>query len=105
MSGLRRRNITDTIPPQKKTQNNSDETQTRLLSTFITSKRFLIFLSVAMSAFFWFHTRVPSAAINCYAICSRTGARIYTVDDANPTVQCLVVRDEFIVDTGSLGAS
>ena len=57
-----------------------------------------------MPAFVWFHTQVPPDSVNCYAICSRSGARVYTVDDANPTVQCLVVQDEFIVDTGSLGA-
>ncbi|KAI9572099.1 amidohydrolase family-domain-containing protein [Boletus coccyginus] len=62
----------------------------------------LIFSSLAVSAFFWVYKRVPLASVNSYAICSRSGARVYTVDDDNPTAQCLVIQDEFIVDTGSL---
>lgn len=104
MSELRRRNIADSIPAQKRTQTNSDATQSSLPSASVALKTVLIFLSLSVSAFFWRYTQVPPASVNCYAICSRSGARIYTVDDANHIVQCFVIQDEFIVDIGSLGA-
>ncbi|PFH49981.1 hypothetical protein AMATHDRAFT_75863 [Amanita thiersii Skay4041] len=36
-----------------------------------------------------------------YIVCSKSGG-IYTVDDTNPTVQCIAVRDTRIVATGDL---
>jgi len=39
-----------------------------------------------------------------YAVCS-TSNNIYTVDAANPTAQCIVVRDTRIADVGQLGLS
>ncbi|KZT19709.1 hypothetical protein NEOLEDRAFT_1141709 [Neolentinus lepideus HHB14362 ss-1] len=39
-----------------------------------------------------------------YAICSRDGNGIYTVDAQNTRVQCMVVRGATIIDTGSLDA-
>lgn len=107
MSELRRRNIADSTPAQRRTQleTNSDVTQiSSLPSASVALKTVLIFLSLSASTFFWFYTQVPPASVNCYAICSRSGARIYTVDDANNIVQCLVIQDELIVDIGSLGA-
>ncbi|KAG8213763.1 amidohydrolase family-domain-containing protein [Butyriboletus roseoflavus] len=100
MSELRRRNVADSI--QKRTQTNNDATQSVLPSTSVALKMVLVVSCLSVSAFFWFYTQVPLTSLNRYAICSRSGARIYTVDDANPTVQCLVIQDEFIVDTGSL---
>ena len=38
-----------------------------------------------------------------YALCSRSGAQIYTVDEANPHVQCLAVFDSYFVGVGNLG--
>lgn len=38
-----------------------------------------------------------------YALCSRTGKGVYTVDAKNTQQQCLVVHEERIVDTGYLG--
>ncbi|KAI6118109.1 amidohydrolase family-domain-containing protein [Pisolithus sp. B1] len=37
-----------------------------------------------------------------YAVCSPTSEGVYTVDPAHPTVQCILVRDTHIADTGSL---
>lgn len=101
MSELRRRHIADSIPAPRRT---SHATQSSPPGAFITPKSVLIFSSLAISAFLWFYTQVPPASVDCFAICSRAGKRVYTVDDDNPTVQCLVVQDGFIVDTGSLGA-
>jgi len=39
-----------------------------------------------------------------YAVCSMSN-NIYTVDAANPTVQCIVVRGTRIGDVGQLGSS
>ena len=39
-----------------------------------------------------------------YALCS-PGGKIYTVDTAHPTVECIVVSNTTIADVGSLGAS
>jgi hypothetical protein len=38
-----------------------------------------------------------------YAICSRNGANIYTVDKDNPQVQCFVVDGDRFIDVGELG--
>lgn len=37
-----------------------------------------------------------------YAVCSHSN-HIYTVDETNPTVQCISVKGGRILDTGSLG--
>ncbi|KIK82213.1 hypothetical protein PAXRUDRAFT_832349 [Paxillus rubicundulus Ve08.2h10] len=63
---------------------------------------FILLLSLASFLALWFCKGRPAVLASNYAVCSRVGAKVYTVDDNNPTVQCLVVRDEFIVDTGSL---
>ena len=46
----------------------------------------------------------PTQQTTDYAVCS-TSNNIYTVDAANPTVQCIVVRDTRIADVGQLGSS
>ena len=40
-----------------------------------------------------------------YALCSRDGDNIYTVDGLNSRTQCIVVHGAFIVDTGVIGKS
>jgi hypothetical protein len=40
-----------------------------------------------------------------YAICSRNGANIYTVDKDDPQVQCFVVDGDRFIDVGELGTS
>ncbi|KAF9245006.1 amidohydrolase family-domain-containing protein [Melanogaster broomeanus] len=66
------------------------------------TRNFVILLSLASSVALWLCQSGPVAVTSSYAVCSRAGAKIYTVDDNNPAVQCLVVHDAFIVDTGSL---
>jgi hypothetical protein len=46
----------------------------------------------------------PTPLAGVYALCSREGAKIYTVDSKLPNVQCVVVHNSTIVDRGSLGA-
>ena len=38
-----------------------------------------------------------------YALCSHDPDGLYTVDVLNSVTQCMVVKDTFIADTGSLG--
>ena len=40
---------------------------------------------------------------DAYALCSRSGANIYTVDPDYPRVQCMVVQGSYIVDVGAIG--
>ncbi|KAH7915226.1 amidohydrolase family-domain-containing protein [Hygrophoropsis aurantiaca] len=64
----------------------------------------LIFLtSCALSAAWLFSPTTVSPSPASYAICSRKGSAVYTVDEDNSVVQCLVIQQSFIVDTGSLG--
>ncbi|KAF8891698.1 amidohydrolase family-domain-containing protein [Infundibulicybe gibba] len=37
-----------------------------------------------------------------YAVCSREGAKIYTVDQNNSQTECIVVHHKYIVDSGTL---
>jgi hypothetical protein len=65
----------------------------------------LVLVSLALSVTYlcYTHTRTGPAYQTDYALCSPDGALIYTVDEMSPSVQCLVVQNEHIVDVGSLG--
>lgn len=67
-------------------------------------------LSVTTSLVLWFWrqttwrdtlTRFPEN----YALCSRSGAQVYTVDEANPHVRCFAVHDSRFIAVGTLGMS
>lgn len=45
---------------------------------------------------------IPSAFSRDYALCSPSYG-IYTVDESRPRVECVVVSNSYIIDTGSLG--
>ena len=68
---------------------------TRLLytSSAILSILFLTYVSKQE------RTPLPDA----YALCSRSGPHIYTVDPDYPRAQCMVVQGSHIVDVGSIG--
>lgn len=74
----------------------SPSTRTRLL---------LALISLSVSAFFILRRSSPPASQipDAYALCSPDGDNIYTVDEAVPRAQCLVVKDEIFVGVGSLG--
>lgn len=40
-----------------------------------------------------------------YALCSRGGPKIYTVDDNNSKAECLVIQGSIIIDVGRKGES
>jgi hypothetical protein len=74
----------------------------------LSSYRACIFLaSIASScALFLLYSKQQQAHLPpSYALCSRAGNQIYTVDDAGSQVQCLAVHNSHIVATGSLGES
>ncbi|KAI0066150.1 hypothetical protein BV25DRAFT_1912937 [Artomyces pyxidatus] len=65
--------------------------------------RLLYVVSAALSlACLTYLTRQRSPLAQAYALCSRDGASIYTVDPTHPHVQCIVVDGAMIVDTGAL---
>ncbi|KAI9442272.1 amidohydrolase family-domain-containing protein [Lactarius indigo] len=44
----------------------------------------------------------PTLLPDAYALCSRSGAHIYTVDPDYPRAQCMVVQGSYIVDVGAI---
>ncbi len=68
---------------------------TRLL--YVTS----VILSMLCLAYVSGRERTPLP--DAYALCSRSGAHIYTVDLDHPRVQCMVVQGSHIVDVGAIG--
>jgi len=68
---------------------------TRLL--YVTS----VILSMLCLAYVGGRERTPLP--DAYALCSRSGAHIYTVDLDHPRVQCMVVQGSHIVDVGAIG--
>jgi len=74
-------------------------------STLLSYRTCIFLASVALScaAFLLYNKPQRLPLPESYVICSRTGNRIYTVDDAGSRVQCLAVHNSKIVATGSLG--
>lgn len=62
-----------------------------------------VLLAVTLIVYAYFQS--PEAVSSSYAICSKDGKRIYTVDAQNSQTQCIVIRGSFIVDTGLLRRS
>lgn len=60
----------------------------------------LITAQLSAFAILWFFMVFDKMVINEYTVCSN---RIYTVDAANPHVECILVRGTNIHDVGSLG--
>ncbi|EIM82980.1 uncharacterized protein STEHIDRAFT_102473 [Stereum hirsutum FP-91666 SS1] len=90
--------------PEKSRDHNSPspKAQAQSKSSLITAQRVLWACSVSLAAlyFIFLHAR-ESSLRDTYAVCSKEGPNIYTVDPANPRVQCLVVDGKTILDTGS----
>jgi hypothetical protein len=60
-----------------------------------------VILSVLCLAYVGRRERTPLP--DAYALCSRSGAHIYTVDPDFPRAQCMVVQGSYIVDVGAIG--
>lgn len=63
----------------------------------------IILGAVTLSALTYTYLETSSVSVTAYALCSRDGHSVYTVDAKNARTQCLVVHNSMIVDTGSLG--
>ncbi|KAG1860992.1 hypothetical protein C8R48DRAFT_240339 [Suillus tomentosus] len=75
-----------------------------VLSGFDRPRLVILILLAAFAA--WFLSPEETSSLShSYAVCSSSGARIYTVDHAVPNAQCLVVDGSLILDIGSLGMS
>lgn len=90
--------------PQLVTKIHSLNITERGYSTVLSDYVRLFLVSVALSCVALLLYRKQEVALpESYVLCSRTGQRIYTVDDAGSRVQCIAVHYSEIVDTGSLG--
>lgn len=91
-------------PPQAVSKIRTLGTTERELSTILSDNVRLFLVSVALSCFaLLFYRKQEVALSESYVLCSRSGQRIYTVDDSGSRVQCIAVHYSEIVDTGSLG--
>ncbi|KAJ7609921.1 amidohydrolase family-domain-containing protein [Roridomyces roridus] len=57
--------------------------------------------AIVLALAFYMGWGTPALPSNYYAVCSHHQA-VYTVDATNSRVECLVIRDSYIVQTGSL---
>jgi hypothetical protein len=73
------------------------------ISDYLSGRRLWIFLfSLALPTLFLLFSSHARSSSKTYALCSREGAKIYTVDEAKQ-VQCILVHGAYVVDTGTLG--
>ncbi|KIM91971.1 hypothetical protein PILCRDRAFT_809968 [Piloderma croceum F 1598] len=74
------------------------------ISTPLSYRTYVVLASVALScaAIFLYNKLQQPPLPESYAVCSRTGNRLYTVDDEGSRVQCLAVHNSLIIATGSL---
>lgn len=104
MSELRKRQghgkFTDTDPQNVLPRKNASVLPS-MLSGFGCSC-LVILISLAVFAAWSISPEEISSLSHSYAVCSSSGARVYTVDHVVPNVQCLVVDGSLILDTGSL---
>ncbi|KAJ7354162.1 amidohydrolase family-domain-containing protein [Mycena albidolilacea] len=101
--------MSQTTDPPSKPTHSTDSTNvppnsspTKPISTSV-----ILGFSVVVSAFAIYFSGVlsPSPTSTAYALCSRHAGNIYTVDQNNSQVDCIVVHDSVIVDTGSLAST
>lgn len=76
----------------------------RLLFGVTRTNLVLLVASLTLSLYAISRYRSLSTLPESYALCSPDGANIFTVDDAKPRAQCLVVHRSHFIDVGTLGA-
>ncbi|KAG1840207.1 amidohydrolase family-domain-containing protein [Suillus tomentosus] len=105
MSELRKRQdpgkIADT-DPQNVLPSRSTSVLSSVLSGFDRPRLVILILLAAAFAAWFLSPEETSSLSHSYAVCSSSGARIYTVDHVVPNAQCLVVDGSLILDIGSL---
>jgi len=66
-------------------------------------RSFVILVGIlALVIYAYLASQSSTALSDSYALCSREGNSIYTVDEKNSQTQCIVVHGSYIVDTGAL---
>lgn len=83
---------------------NSATPASRLLFGVTRTNLALLAASLTLSLYVILRYRSLSTLPESYALCSPDGANIFTVDDAKPRAQCLVVHRSHFIDVGTLGA-
>lgn len=73
-------------------------------STYLRNLK-LFFGAVALSALAFYTSRDATQHTSSYALCSKTSKDIFTVDELNSKVQCIVIHESYIVDSGDFGMS
>ena len=69
-------------------------------------RSFVILVGILVLIIYAYLASQSSTALShSYALCSRDGNNIYTVDENNSQTQCIVVHGSYIVDTGALRKS
>ena len=77
-------------------QSSSNETRKNLNTHVV-----LCIAIIIASAFFLLYRRENASVASTYALCSKEG-NIYTGEESNPRLECLVVSNGVIADTGSI---
>lgn len=100
--GLRKRQLS---PDDATLQRPSDASTPSAAQKPSPTYRYLIALvSLVLSATYFYAVQKPGSELaSSYILCSREGAKIYTVDEVRPNVECLVVRDGYFTDAGWQG--
>lgn len=88
-----------------------NETESRLAPTSVPvpppSRRWrwkILAAATALSFVAYQVTHQGNHLLATYALCSSGGTNIYTVDENNTSVECVLIHNSRIVDTGQLGA-
>ncbi|KAG8970114.1 hypothetical protein FRC03_011132 [Tulasnella sp. 419] len=69
----------------------------------IQSRVYVLLSAALITTFIALFNRSSSQALpDSWALCSKGHGQIYTVDDRNPTIECIVINDGIIVDSGSI---
>lgn len=85
----------------KHDQNGGTANGTNSKTAFTTFKLYA-FISVLAFLAYIAYPRVSTPLPVTYALCSKEGDKIYTVDGNNSKTQCIIVQQSYIIDTGSL---
>ncbi|KJA23395.1 hypothetical protein HYPSUDRAFT_39875 [Hypholoma sublateritium FD-334 SS-4] len=64
----------------------------------------ILVATIALSFVAYQVTRQEDHVLTTYALCSSGGANIYTVDENNTSVECVLIHNSRIVDTGDLAS-
>lgn len=101
MSDLRQRRSMNAIEKESLLNKRMD---TASHSRYDRSRVAVVFVSLACAMLLFSNRQQHQTSLpQSYALCSRTGQSIYTVDLVGSKVQCIAVNGSQIVGTGSLG--